>query len=417
MEDPRFSKAQILIQQKRFKEAEAILQNLLSQDSDSINVLYMLAEVNIQQEKYDAADALIERAIVNAPYVSYLFFTKSRIAIQKDDYEAAETNIKQALHLDPNDANNFALYANIRMAQKRFEDALDYSNKALAIDPENLLALNLRSRSLVKLDRKEESFVTIEGALREDPNNAYTHANYGWGLLEKNDHKKALEHFKEALKNDPNNDYAKAGMIEAIKATNPIYRLFLKYSFWMSNLTAKYQWGVLIAFYVGFRLLGNLAESSETLGPFLIPIIILLAIFAFSTWIMTPISNLFLRFNPYGQFLLDKNEITSSNFVAASLGVCLLSILLYFVTGNTLWTVVGFFGFAMMVPLGLMFTKTKSKNILLYYTFAMAAIGFIAIAVSFMNGEVFNTFSGIFIFSFIAFQWVTNYFMIKENNV
>lgn len=119
----------------------------------------------------------------------------------------------------------------------------------MEIDAENLSALNARSTALNKLNRKEESFETIQDALREDPNDAYTHANYGWGLLEKGHHKEALDHFKEALANDPSFEYAQLGMLQAIKANNPIYRVFLKYSFWMSNLTAKYQWGVIIGFY------------------------------------------------------------------------------------------------------------------------------------------------------------------------
>ena len=121
-------------------------------------------------------------------------------------------------------------------------------------------------------------------------------------------HKKALEHFKEALTNDPTFKYAQAGMMQALKATNPIYRLFLKYSFWMNNLTAKYQWGVIIGFYLGFKALKTIARNNEALQPYLTPLIIALALVAFSTWVIAPISNLFLRFNKYGQLLLDKKE-------------------------------------------------------------------------------------------------------------
>ena len=66
---------------------------------------------------------------------------------------------------------------------------------------------------------------------------------------------KALEHFKESLSKDPNFEFAQVGLLEAIKATNPIYRLFLKYAFAMSKLTAKYQWAVIIGFYLLFKLL------------------------------------------------------------------------------------------------------------------------------------------------------------------
>ncbi len=269
---------------------------------------------------------------------------------------------------------------------------------------------------MVKLDRKAESYETIEGALREDPNNSYTHANYGWGLLEKGDHKKALEHFKESLSNDPNSRFAQAGMLEAIKASNPVYRLFLKYSFWIGNMSEKYQWAVIIGFYFGFRLLNGLAKSNPSFAPFLTPVLIVLAIIAFSTWVITPISNLFLRFNKYGKLLLDKKQKLSSNLVAISFSIFIIGLLLYFVLGQSIMITITAFGFAMMVPLGTMFAETRYKNALIYYTIAMAVVGLTGIYMAFTNNPNYGTFSNIFIFGFIGYQWIANFLMIREDN-
>ena len=415
-EDNRLSKVEILIQQKKFGEAEKLLSDLLTEDSNNIHFLSLLSEVYLHQDKFDNANRIIENAIGLSPDAPHLFYIKSRIAIQQDNLNEAEKNISQAIELDPYDADYFALLANIKIGRKQFEDALESANRALEIDAENILALNTRSTALNKLNRSEESFETIEGALREDPNNAYTHANYGWGLLEKGDHKKALEHFKEALTNDPTFDYAQSGMLEALKATNPIYRIFLKYSFFMSNLTAKYQWGVLIGFYLGFKALRTVAKNNEALQPYLIPLIVALALIAFSTWVIAPISNLFLRFNKYGQLLLDKKEKMSSNFVAISLGLFFVGLLLYFILSDEKMLTIAVFGFAMMLPLGTMFSPSKNKYGLLIYTIALAITGLIAIGLTFSTGEMFNLMTVVFIFGFVAFQWVANYMLIKEDN-
>lgn len=415
-EDNRLSKVEILIQQKKFGEAERFLSEMLSEDSNNVHFLSLLAEINLQQAKFDKANSIIDNAIGLSPDVPYLFYIKSRIAIQKDSLNEAEKHLHQAIELDPHDADYFALLANIQLGRKQFNEALGTANRALEIDAENLLALNTRSTALNKLNRSEESFVTIEGALREDPNNAYTHANYGWGLLEKGDHKKSLEHFKEALKNDPTFSYAQAGMLEALKATNPVYKVFLKYSFWMSNLTAKYQWVVLIGFFLGFRMLKTIARENEALRPFLIPLIIALALIAFSTWVITPISNLFLRFNQYGQLLLDKNEKMSSNFVAASLSAFVIGLLLYFILSDERFLTIAVFGFAMMVPFSVMFSPSKYKNALKIYAIAMAVTGGIAIGLTFSSGQMFNLMTVVFIFGFVAFQWIANYLIIKEDN-
>jgi tetratricopeptide (TPR) repeat protein len=298
----------------------------------------------------------------------------------------------------------------------QFAAALESANQALEIDAENVLALNMRSTALNKLNRKSESFQTIEGALREDPNNAYTHANYGWGLLEKGDHKQALQHFNEALKSDPNQSYAQAGMLEAIKAANPFYRAFLRYSFWMGNLTAKYQWGVVIGIYVAFRIIRAIAEKNEGLQPFLYPLLIILGIIAFSTWIINPVSNLFLRFNKYGKLLLDKKEKLSSTLVAGSLLFGIAGLIVYLALKDNRFLTIAVFGVAMMLPLGTMFSATKSKNALLYYAIAMAVVGLIAIAFTFATGEPLNGASNLFILAFIGYQWFANFTLIRQTN-
>lgn len=416
IEDNRLSKVEILIQQKKFANAEKLLSDLLTEDSNNIHFLSLLAEVNLQQDNFNEANVIINNAIGLSPDDSYLFYIKSRIAIQQDNFRDAEENISQAIKLDPFDADYFALLANIKLGRKQFDEALEIANRALEIDAENLLALNTRSTSLNKLNRSIESFETIEGALREDPNNAYTHTNYGWGLLEKGDHIKALEHFKEALSNDPTFEYAQSGMVEALKATNPIYRVFLKYSFFMSNLTAKYQWGVIIGFYIGFKVLRTVAKNNEALQPYLIPLIVAIALIAFSTWVLEPISNLFLSFNKYGQLLLNKKEKMSSNFVAISLGLFFVGLLLYFLMSDEKMLTIAVYGFTMMLPLGTMFSPSKNKYGLLIYTILLAVFGLIAIGLTFTTGEMFNVMSVVFIFGFVAFQWVANYMLIKENN-
>lgn len=415
-EDFRLHKVSILIQQRKYAEADRILKDLLAQEPNDIRYLSLLAEVNLQQDNYDVARKVIDNAIGLSPDSPHLFYIKTRIAIQQNKYDEAESLIHHATKLDPGDADYYALHAHIKLLRKKYEEALASANEALALDSEHVLALNTRSTALLKLNRAEESFGTIEGALREDPNNAYTHANYGWGLLEKGNHKKAMEHFREALKNDPNLDYAQAGMMQALKATNPVYRLFLRYAFWMGNLTAKYQWAVIIGFYIMMRILRAAASSNPSLEPYLFPLIVLLMLVAISTWVITPISNLFLRFNPYGKFLLDKKEKLSSNFVAASFGIFLVGIILYFALKDERYLPVAVYGFAMMLPLGVMFAPSKNKNALVLYTILLAVVGALAIATTFAGNSISETLTIIFVVAFIAFQWVANYFMIREDN-
>jgi tetratricopeptide (TPR) repeat protein len=415
MTEYSLSKIGILIQQKKYDAAETILRQLLAQEPTNIHYLALLAELNLQQDRVEKAESIIDDAIGLSPDVAHLYFIKSRIDIQKDKFDDAEKSIQQSITLDPYTADFFAWFANIKLARKQFEESLRLANQALEIDPEDLLALNVRSTVLIKLNRKEESFQTIEGALRQDPNNAYTHTNYGWGLLEKGDHKKALKHFKEALKNNPNYEYAQKGMIEALKASNPIYRLFLRYQFWISNLPSNYQWGFVIGVYFGTQLLNKLADSSPSFRPFVTPIIITLVVFAFSTWVIKPVSNMLLRFNTYGRFLLDKKEKISSNFVAVSLLILLAGVALYFISSDLFYLFVAAYGGAMMVLCGVMFIPSKYNSIMLY-TIGMAVLGLVTLYTIYINIPASVNLAYSFFIGFIAFQWMANFLMIRRNN-
>src|SRR5690606_7943503 len=118
----------------------------------------------------------------------------------------------------------------------------------------------------------------------------------------------------------------------------------------------------------------------------------------------------------YGQLLLDKKEKMSSNFVAISLGLFFIGLLLYFIMSDEKMLTIAVFGFAMMLPFGTMFSPSKNKYGLLSYTIALAVIGLAAIVLTFSTGEMFNLMTIIFVFGFLAFQWVANYMLIKEDN-
>ena len=64
-------------------------------------------------------------------------------------------------------------------------------------------------------------------SLAHDPENPYTHQARGFALLQQGDAKGALVHFQEALRRDPQSRGARAGLVEALKAQNPLYRVVL----------------------------------------------------------------------------------------------------------------------------------------------------------------------------------------------
>jgi tetratricopeptide (TPR) repeat protein len=417
MFDEQIQKIELLINHEKFDLAQNEINQLLIENADDSYLYYLLSSIKYHQEQYDEASLLIDKSIALYPNGGFYYYFKANIKLLAKKYNEVEDLLKTAIQIDPEVADFRAKLSQFRLLKKDYESALELANESLELDPENILALNIRSTSLLKLNRKEESFATIEGALREDPENSYTHSNYGWGLLEKGNHKKALEHFRESLKNDPNNGHAQSGMVEALKADNFIYRWYLKYVFFMQNLTQKNQWIFIIGFYFGSRALRSIASNNEALRPYLTPIIMLLAIFAFSTWVIKPISNLLFRLNPYGKYLLDKDEKMSSTFVGFSLIIFAIGLLAYLATKNENFIPIAAFGFLMMVPLSAMFTNSKVKNLPLIITIVLGSLGVLSIVTTFSTNETFNLFSLIFIIGFVGYQWLANFLIIRSSNI
>lgn len=411
MTDGLLEKAQLLIQQQRYNDAQKILGELLRVEPDNDYVLYLLSEVQLQKNNFVKADELINSAIALNPDQSHYFFVKARIAMMQDKFGEAEKHIGKAIALDPHEAAYFAIWAQIKLVRKQYDEALDLADQALALDPANLNALNLRSTALLKLNRKEESYETIREALHEDPDNAHTHANHGWGLLERGDHKNALTHFKESLMRDPNSGYAQAGMVEALKAKFIVYRWFLQYAFWSSNMTAKYQWILILGFYFGTRALRSIAGKNEALQPFLYPLVAILALLAFSTWIMAPLSNLYLLLNPFGKYLLNREQKITARLTGICLLVSVISAIMYLVTHNLGFVTLGLFSLTMMIPVSHLFTKPA--GVFITYNSLMFLFGIVAVAQAFVTGVTISGIAFIYVIGFVAFQFIANYFVTR----
>ncbi len=416
MDQNLIERAVYLLQHRKYREAETAIQQTLARYPMDTNALGLLAEVKIQLDEHAEALQIVNDTIGLDPADDRLYYQRARIHLNNEDYNAAEADLREAIRLDPQEAGYYAMYAMLLNQRKKFSEALSYAEQALQVDPENVYALNARSTALLKLNRKEESFEGIEDAFRHDPENPYTHANYGWGLLEKGDAKKALEHFREALRIDPSMQMAQTGMIEALKSRYLVYRLFLKYAFFMAKLSEKYQWAFIIGLYLVTKLLSRTAQANPELSPYLMPIVYILIAFAFTTWIMEPVSNLFLRFNKYGKYMLDEKEISASNGVAVSAAVAVIGAIGLIATGGAGWLVMTYAGISYMIPLSVRNKTFKQPLLMQLYIYGLGAMAIAAIAAGFITGDPFTLWSIIYLFGFIAFQWVVNFAMIRRSN-
>jgi len=414
----------ILYHQRRYVDAEKEYFKLLAQDPNNPFAMAMLAQCYIETGRKTDALAYAQQAVQNAPTAPTIHYILARCQFYNNQADNALDTIEAGQQLDPTYPDFFLLKSQIAFHRENWELALQESENGLALDPEEVVLINLRARALVKLNRKEEAAATMDYALHKAPQSSYAHANKGWVSIERGQYEEATIHFKESLRLDATNAYAKAGLRESIKAKNILYRGVLKYFLWMSKLQEKYRWGFIIGIYALYRIALALAETSDLMAMIMTPLIIAYVLFAFSSWIAMPISNLFLRLHPLGKHALEDDEILASTLVGAVGGLALFSFLLFFVTGGSIGVgeenieiggigilfLLGVLLLVMMIPIGGLFFAEKGtvgRRKLTYVTIGLGVLATLALAT---NQSIFFM---IFVLGVLGYSFLASYIIGK----
>jgi len=190
--------------------------------------------------------------------------------------------------------------------------------------------------ALVRLGRKDEAVHAVDQNLSRDPNDAFSHANQGWNALHRNDPRRAQEHFREALRLDSTMDYARQGLLEALKARNPVYRVMLAYFLWMGRMSGKIQWAFAIGVMFGNRIINTLSETHPQLAWFFVPLQVLFYAFIYLSWTAIPMFNFTLLFDRFGRHVLTRRERNAALIFGASF--------LFVVAALAWWIAGGFIG-------------------------------------------------------------------------
>lgn len=400
----------MLMNMGRYDEAERRLRQVLLAEPQNADAHILLAHCLLEGQKFDEATNEAETAVGLRPDESRAHYALARVWYARRYPDRAERAIEEAVRLDPYDSDYHSFRAALLFERSRWQDALVAAEAALAIDPEHVAANNFRAMALVKLGRRAEAGQTIDAALARSPEDAFSHANKGWALLEARKPQEALVHFREALRLDPNFEYARLGIIEALKARNPIYGLFLRYALWMVKLPPKVQIGVLLGAYFGNRMLVRVSEKYPALEPYVLPVTLLYIAFAFWTWLARPIFNLLLRIHPLGKHALSRNERMEANSIGGLLAACVALFLAALVFPNQQWIIIvqGMWIGSLALPIMLVFRASPGwpRKILLGTVTVMVAAAICGL-VAYCLGDAnrFEQLNDVYCYLWVAMIW------------
>lgn len=324
--DALWERATLLAAHGKPELAEQLLRRLLEVDSEHAPGHALLAQLAADASRVDEALDLARRAIALEPELAYAHHGLAYVHWVREEYEAALKAALEACRLGSFEPNHHALAAQVLVAEKRWKDALAHTECGLELDASHVACLNLRALALRNLGRGDEARATVESALAEDPENAYTHLNQGWALLQQGDAKRAIAHFQESLRHDPSLDEARAGLVEALKARNPFYRLVLGWFLWLGRYTAARQRQILLGLFVasicGRNLLKTAGhpEAAEWVGYTWLG-------FVMATSCAVPFFNFLLLLHPIGRRALDpaarRNAILLGCAALACIGIAI----------------------------------------------------------------------------------------------
>ena len=316
----------LLLEQGRYDLAEKELRRRLAEDHQDALAHSLLAFCLMKQERLPEAEREAREAVGLAPDEAYSHFHLGQVLDQRDRLDPAAAAFQEAIRLDPEEADYLAALASIRVQQRRWDEALTAVEQGLELDPDHAGCTNLRAMILTHTGKTGEAHSTLDDALARDPDNAFTHANRGWTLLRESRPKEAIEHFREALRLDPTLEYARIGIVEAMKARNPVYRPILRFFLWMGSLQGRTQMWLILGLFFGMRVIRQVARSQPSLAPFLYPVIFLYLVFVLLTWVADPLFNLLLRLDRFGRLALSREQIQASNWFGGVLGLALVAL-------------------------------------------------------------------------------------------
>ena len=298
---PQTARAQLLIEQGRHRDAEALLRRGLSDRPDDGLAHAFRGLCLLRMDQPEAAGEALRQALRLMPDHPLPHLLTAELRLHLNDGPGARRAADEAIRLDPGEADGYALRAQIEASAQRWAEAVTWAERGLARDAEHPGCANLRAMALTRLGRRDEASRAIDGALQATPDDHVAHANRGWAELHAGRPRDALPHFSEALRLQPSFEWARAGLVEALKARFFLYRWILGFFLWMSRLSPRVQVGVLVGGYVGYLLLRNVAANVPAMRPIVWPLIAAYFVFAILTWVSVPLFNLLLMLNRFGR--------------------------------------------------------------------------------------------------------------------
>jgi tetratricopeptide (TPR) repeat protein len=319
-------RAEILLEQKRYAEAESLLRQSPTDTENPARALSLLSLALAGQNRYPEALEVANQAIATDPSNVAGLFARSRSMRGLGKLCEAEEAIREALRLAPEDPVVWLELLSVLVVRGRWKEVLDTAEERLKQDPESTQVRTLRMIALAQCSVDDGPLREANTILKHEPEHVVALAQVGLAALNAGRYADAERWFKESLRIQPT-PIAKSGLLETLKASHPLFRLTRVFPR-ITGFFAKQKDGLTMA-----------------LGILLIPVVFTaLPLGVYVARLGDAFANLILLRDRTARVLLSRNRIQASVLavVAFVLGIVLI-------LGFAEWPSARIFGVAVLV--------------------------------------------------------------------
>ncbi len=326
MQHPAYRRAQLLSEQQRPREAIAELQRALRDEPDEPDHHALLGQLLAQAGDHREALAAVRQAVALGPEDGWNHFALGRVHLLAGRLKPAAQAFRQAIQQEPQQAEFHGHHAHVSFYLQQHDRALRAAEEGLRWDPTHTLCLNVRARVLAQQGRAGEAEAVFAQSLGNAPEDPFTHLARGQTQLQQGEHRQAMASFREALRLDARLGPAQDGLLEALRAHNPLYRGLRRIAGdrrWQGVFTAILQ--VLAMLLVAGLLLGGQVGDGRlrtgALAAWISLLVILLG--------LRPLSTLIVLLHPLARHALSPGERNGAWAMAVVLLAALATLVLW----------------------------------------------------------------------------------------
>jgi len=161
--------AEIALSEGRMEEAEKLLREILSTDSNDVMALRMLASLATEAGRFKAARQMLTRAVELSPAFIPGWNELANLFMKQDRYDEALDAVQHALDIDSRMVHSWVVRGNILTRAQRNEESLEAYGQALQISPHSAGALSGLGHVLKTIGRQDESIEAYRKCIQAHP--------------------------------------------------------------------------------------------------------------------------------------------------------------------------------------------------------------------------------------------------------